>query len=474
VAYGSLLHERRRAVHARIVETIERLYADRLTEHIDRLAHHALKGEAWQKAVAYLRQAGAKALTRCANREAAASFEQAQAALTHVPQTRETAEQAIDLRFDLRNALWPLGEFEKLLAVLTDAERLAKTLDDPRRLGWVSAYMSANLWITGRPAQARSAAQETLAIGEALGDLPLQIAATFYLGTTGVTSGDFGRSEEALLKIVHLLEGDRSRERCGLPFYPSVMARSWLVWSLAERGEFAEGIAHGEQETRTAETLDHPYSLAHVCYDLGYLYSIKGEFGTAVRLLERAFALTRDWHLTFLWPLVTWFSGHAYVDSSRVAEGLALLEEAQATFETMGSGAFRSLALVHLGKAYLVADRRADALASAGRALAFARERGQRSYQAHALRLRGEIAAGGGALDVAEAEAHYRDALALASELGMRPLVAHCHLDLGRLDRWAGRPQEAHQHLTTASMMYRDMSMQVWLQQAEAEMRHPG
>src|SRR5207247_5691964 len=110
VAYGSLLHERRRALHAHIVEALERLAADRLAEQVDRLAHHALQGEVWDKAVAYCRQAGAKAATRSAYREAIAWFEQALGALTHLPESRQTIEQSIDLRLDLRSSLTPLGE----------------------------------------------------------------------------------------------------------------------------------------------------------------------------------------------------------------------------------------------------------------------------------------------------------------------------------------------------------------------------
>ena len=141
VAYGSLLQERRRALHARIVEASERLYADRLTEQAERLAQHAFRGEVWDKAVAYGRQAGTRALARSALREVVACFEQALAALTHLPESRATQEQAIDLRFDLRNALWSLGEFRQVLDSLREAATLAEALDDQPRLGRVSAYM---------------------------------------------------------------------------------------------------------------------------------------------------------------------------------------------------------------------------------------------------------------------------------------------------------------------------------------------
>src|SRR5262249_33116000 len=88
VAYGSLLLERRRALHARIVEALEALAGDRLTEQAERLAHHALRGEVWDKALAYCQQAGEKAMERSAHREAVGYFEQALSTLTHLPETR--------------------------------------------------------------------------------------------------------------------------------------------------------------------------------------------------------------------------------------------------------------------------------------------------------------------------------------------------------------------------------------------------
>ena len=141
VAYSGLLQERRRALHARIVEALEALSPERLIEHVDRLAYHALRGEVWDKALAYCRQAGAKAFTRSANREAMACFEQALAALAQLPECRDTLEQAIDLRFDLHNALLPLDEQVRLLDHLYAAEALAERLADSQRLGRIAGYL---------------------------------------------------------------------------------------------------------------------------------------------------------------------------------------------------------------------------------------------------------------------------------------------------------------------------------------------
>ena len=465
VTYGTLLQDRRKALHARIVGAIERSYPDRLTEHVERLAHHAVRGEMWEQAVTYLRQAGAKALARSANREAVSCFEQALTALGHLPETRETLEQAIDLRFDLRTALFPLGEFERIFGCLREAEGLARTLDDQRRLGQLSVYMCHNLWMTGHPTEALAFGQSAQAIAESLGDVPLQVTGNLYLGVACLGTGDYRRAEDLLLKVLQLLEGDRSRERFGLAGFPAVMARCYLTWVFADRGEFKEGIAHGQEGIRLAEALDHPYSLAFACWALAYLQIIRGELSHAVRLLERGLALSREWNLTFFSVTDTGSLGYAYALSGRIAEGIPLLEHALSASETMGFGAVQPLFLVYLGEAYVLADRLEDALEFAGRALTLARERGQRPYEAWALRLLGEVTA---RRDPPEhADGHYRDALALAEELGMRPLVAHCHLGLGKLYRRTGKREQAREHLTTATTMYREMDMRFWLEQAE-------
>ena len=134
VAYGSLLQERRRMLHARIVEALEALAGDRVAEQVERLAYHALRGEVWDQALAYFRQAGEKSLARSAHREAVEYYEQALSTLPHLPETRDTHEQAIDLRFALDAALRPFGDVERLLASLHEAEAFAAALNDPQRL----------------------------------------------------------------------------------------------------------------------------------------------------------------------------------------------------------------------------------------------------------------------------------------------------------------------------------------------------
>jgi class 3 adenylate cyclase/tetratricopeptide (TPR) repeat protein len=473
VAYGSLLQDRRRALHARIVEGIERFHAERLTEHVERLAHHAFRGELWDKALAYLRQAGVKAFGRSANREAVAVYEQALVALAHLPGTRETMEQGVDVRLALRNGLWPLGRFETGFGHLLDAERLATELGDPRRLGWIAAYLAEHTRMTGHAADAPAFAERALRIGAELEDLPLRVAANYYLGTTYFVAGGYRRTDEFFSRILQLLAGDRFRERCGLAGFPVVMSRFFWVLALAERGEFDHGMSEGQEAIRLGEVLDHPYSLACALRGLGRVHGARGDLDNGIHLTERGLALARERHLPQLLGEIGDQLGHLYTLAGRVAEGLTVLEEALAAMEAMGMVQWRTPLLAHLGEAYLLASRREDALTQAARCLTLARERGHRGSEAWGLRLLGEIAAHDDHPDVAAAVAHYEAALTLASELGMRPLVAHCHLGLGKLYRRTGDRKGTREHLATATTLYREMGMGFWLDKAEAELGPP-
>jgi class 3 adenylate cyclase/tetratricopeptide (TPR) repeat protein len=469
VAYSSLLQDRRRALHARIVDAIETLHTERLTEHTERLAHHAVRGEVWEKALTYLQQAGAKAFARSANQEAVAHFEQALMALTHRPETREHLEQGVDVRLALRNALWPLGRFENGFGHLGDAERLATTLDDPRRLGWITAYMAEHTRMTGHAPDAPAFAERALRISERVEDLPLSVAANYYLGTAYFVAGDYRRVDEFFQRILQLLAGDRFRERCGLAGFPTAMSRFFWALALAERGEFDQGMSVGQEGIRVAEVLDHPYSLIYALRGLGRVHRARGDLDHATRLAAQGVEVSRDRDQPQALAEASVDLGYLYVLSGRVAEGVTLLEDALKAMEAMGNIQWRTPLLTHLGEAYLLASRPKDAMSIAERGLALASERGHRGSEAWARRLLGEIVSCHDALHVATAEAHYGAAIALASELGMRPLVAHCHLGLSKLYRRTGKPRQAHDQHRDATALYHEMDMRYWLERAETE-----
>src|SRR5262249_26481578 len=141
-SYGALLHERRRAVHAATVEAVERLFPDPTADQVERLAHHAFAAEQWAKAAGYFHRAATQALGRSAYREAVALLARALATLGHLPETRETMTQAIDIRLDLRTALVGFEQFDRMLDELREAERLAEAIQDQHRLGRSLVYLT--------------------------------------------------------------------------------------------------------------------------------------------------------------------------------------------------------------------------------------------------------------------------------------------------------------------------------------------
>jgi len=133
----------------------------------------------------------------------------------------------------------------------------------------------------------------------------------------------------------------------------------------------------------------------------------------------------------------------------------------------MGHKAFVIYLRGWLAAGYLLTERQTDAAKLALESLEAARQVGRRAREADARHILGHIAASVQPPKIEEAEGHYRAALALAAALGMRPLVAHCHLGLGKLFWRTGKPQEAQEHLATATTMFREMGMTHWLEQAE-------
>ena len=223
VAYAGLLGERRRALHAAVAAAIERLHADRLVEHVERLAHHARQGEVWDKAARYLRQAGTKVFLRSANREAATYFEQALDALRRLPEHPDAIAESLDLRFELRNALLPLGEWRRVGTLLDEAEALAEAAGDQRRLGRALNYKVIQFWMAGDFVAAIQAGLRALAIGESQADVAIQVVANDYLGLAYVSRGECREAVRHCEAALALIPEGLAQERFGQADHPGLV-----------------------------------------------------------------------------------------------------------------------------------------------------------------------------------------------------------------------------------------------------------
>jgi tetratricopeptide (TPR) repeat protein len=466
VAYSGLLQERRRVLHSHIVEVIEACPPDRLAEQVERLAHHAFRGEQWAKALPYFRHAGAKAATHSAYREAVTCFEQALVALQHLPESQDRLAQGIELRLELRDVLHPLGEIERIRDCLRDAERLAETVADHRPLGRICSVLSLSAFQMGDYGDGLRAGQRALTIGEALGDVALQFHTHQQLGMNYHMLGDYAQVI-ACLQTAVALEG-RVRAQVVSRRSRVVSHRAWLSRTYAELGAFAEGISHSEAGMQSAEAHDLPYDRVSAYLGAGYLYVRQGDLPRAIAVLERGLDLCCSWHIRLLVPGVASDLGVAYALSGRIAEALRLLEHAVEQATAMRFMPYLSGGLAALSEGYRLAGRPDAALPLAHRASALARQHHERGNQAYALRLLGDIVARRELSEPEQAEAHYRQALGLAEELGMRPLQAHCHRGLGTLYATSGQREQARAELATAIELYRAMEMTFWLPETEA------
>jgi class 3 adenylate cyclase/tetratricopeptide (TPR) repeat protein len=471
VAYLSLLHDRRRSLHAQILAAVERRSPDRLPDEVDRLAHHALRGEVWGKAVHYLRRAGTKATTRSAHREAARCFEQALEALARLPTTSETTAAAIDLRLDLRTALTPLGEYGKVIDLLREAEALASELHDDRRLGHVIADLSARLRNTGDHAGALETGRRARAIADTLGDRDLHFEATYRLAQAHFAVGDIASSVALLRQAVEALGEGSMPADSRLPGYVAAWPRAWLAIGLAMLGRFTDAIRYGEAAIQIAELADHPHSRIEAQAALGRVYLERGDLERAMGLFELGLGPSVAWNI---WDSGIFSGlGYAYALAGKVGEGLPLLEESVERGQSIDAMAVgHAVRSTRLAEGYLVAGRLDEAQARAQHALEFASTRKELANEAYTLHLLGEIAARRPEPDVQTAERRLRDAMARAIALDLRPLAAHCHFSHGKLFRRAGQRQ-AHEHLVAATAMYREMGMRLWLGAGEAELGRP-
>ena len=392
--------------------------------------------------------------------------EQALSVLPHLSEQRDTREQAIDLRLALRTALQPSGDHGRILAYLREAEALAETLDDPRRLGQVSVFLSVHFRFMGAYDQAIIAAQRTLALATPVRDVVLQALANRYLGTAYQSQGDYRRAIDCLRQAVAFFDGAQRRERFGPVSLPAVTSRAYLAWCHAELGMFPEGTAIGEEGLRIAEAVAHPGNLMSASHGMGMLSLCKGDLPRALPLLERAVGLCQDTDLLAWFPLMAAALGTAYTLSGRVADAVPLLMQAMEQSIARTTVAYEVLCRLPLARRrYWPTVWRKHTLAE--RTLTLAHEPGTWLPGVCSAAPRRDCRASCSP-DIDQAAAHYRQALALAEELGMRPLVAHCHRGLGMLYLKLGRRAQARPELSAAIDLYRAMDMTFWLPQTEA------
>jgi class 3 adenylate cyclase/tetratricopeptide (TPR) repeat protein len=472
VAYGALLHERRTILHGHIVKALEEITERIPHDHLEKLAHHAFQGELWDKAVIYLREAGAKAVSLSSFRNAVLCFERALEALRRLPESPDNVRRGIDLRIDIRSALFVFHDFRRGFEYLREAEEAAKALNDQDRLAEVLTWMTAHWNLDGNSEQAVITGKQALKYSVGKKNFKANIVAHNWLGVAYHNLGQFKPSINELEEALSLITEDQKYSFFGTNGIVSVNCKGWLIRSLAQIGNFGETREYGEEAIQTAMERDYPLSIVFAYYAVGVVALIKGEFDQAIAALERSLSVCEAVEIPVQRPLVVSCLAASYAFVGRFDETLRLLQsttDRNAWLTGAGSRQLpfgKAMRMVWEVEAFMLTDQRSEAEALARRVLEVSRESKDRGSEAWLRCLLGDVLARYDPVHLTHAEASYKDALSLAQELGMRPVQAHCYLGLGEVHAQSINRPMARSELHAAIELYRAMSMPYWVAKA--------
>ena len=447
------------------------VYGERLSEHTERLAHHSYRGEIWDQAVKYCRDAGVRATKRSANREAVTWFEQAIAAIDHLPVTPNTLGKAVDLRLEVRNPLFALGELRRVSQVLEIAQTTAESLGDDYRLARTLAYFTPFYTWTSQHRRAVPSATRALELVGGTGHLEVKAPTLTFLGLTSMYTADFARASAALAENIGALDGELRSERFGMNAAPASYARALMGFVLAEQGHFAEALKIGREGIEVAAESKHPFSESVATLFLAHSHHRKGDAATAVDLGEAALDLALASESLILQPLAAVFLAEACSGARQFERARSVAQEAVRLFASMHMSLGRSQAQCMLVEVYLNTGASGAASQLALDTLELVRAHGERLLEVWLLKLLGDIYADCDPPDLARAQETFSAAATLAAELGMRPYVAHSRFGLGRIFGRMGRRYDAREQFTTALSMYHELGMDDWPEAAKAELR---
>ena len=357
VAYESLLRDRRRQKHTEILAAMERLFDGRLEERLERLVYHGVAGEDWEKVHRHAMAAGHRAMAMNANRGAVEAFDHVAEALGHLPRSPENLRDAVDCRFELRDALFVLGEPARILALMEEARELAGELDDRRRLVEVLLYQSGSHWAFARNRPAMALAREALSLAEAADDDELSGVAHYRIASAALMMGDYRTAADSGLAGAELLRpvaGDLMRFG-GLV---QTFVGSFGAVALAELGRFDEAVTLGRAAFDTALAAKHAYSISVSCFGIGHALALRGDFEDAIRPLEEGLRQIEIHSVAAAMPWVAGRVAYVYARLGRLEDMAAAMDMAlDPGASEFAPSMMHAFAFVWLARAALVAGR---------------------------------------------------------------------------------------------------------------------
>jgi class 3 adenylate cyclase/tetratricopeptide (TPR) repeat protein len=456
-AYESLLNTEKRRLHRNALAYLESLPKEAVSDIAETLSFHAERGQVWGKAAQHLTAACARAIAKSANREAIAYFDRGVAALDHLPKD-QAVPYAIDLRLRAGAAFLAMGDIDRLIAIMREADQLAGSMGDKRRQAATLSHLANGLWMAGQHRSGLDYAEVAEKLGLEIEDFGISLSARFNHAQLDHALGMIREAAQRFASILEMLQGDLAYKRFGWMALPSVLASGFLTWCAVDLGDFPLARRTIDRAFHIVDQVPDPYSIVYANLANGLYHLGRGEAREAVSAFEVAKSVSERSQMAL--PIAGAWLATAYVHAGQPQEALAVLTEADRAATYMRGGRYNWF-YHHLGMAQ--ASLALDDISSAQTAVARAEELAVAAEEivhlAWACKVKGDIATA--AVDGPEEAGGlaYAQALNIAEPRGLRPLEAHCHAGLAGLNDRLGRAEEAVRHRLKAEEIYRALGL---------------
>lgn len=456
-AYSSLLNSEKRRLHATVLDHLERKDWSATGAGAAVLASHAERGEIWDKAAQYLIGSLGQAIRNSANHEAVGLYDRALTALQRLP-ADQSAAVAIDAHLHAFSPLLALGEIERLVEAMRQADTLAHTHGDKRRLAAATSQLSSALWLAGEHHAGLQSADEAVRLAEELDDFVLRLSARFNRANLLHATGAIAEAAKGYDAIIDSLVGDLELKRFGWPGIPNILARGLLTWSLVLLGEFERAREITDRALELVGRTREPYSTAYAHMGRGLYLSAIGQSKAAIDSFETAHRIIQQADIVL--PIATAWLGSAYAQGGRARQALTLLLEAERKTAYRSGGLYNPIHhYMALAEAHLAVGALANAREAIGHAREIAERAGELAHLAHVFRLLGKIEAADPDSTARAACACYQRAIELARPRGLRPLIAQSLMGLADSCEADGDRASAVRHREEARLLFGELGL---------------
>lgn len=470
-AYDSLLLSRRRELHAQIVGALEQGSQGSKEDVIELLAYHARQADLPEKALTFCRIAGEKASERSTYAEAQQFLDTA-LEMADLIQAETPHPERIRALLAMRPSLGAVGDYPRLLSVLSEAEEIAHAIADFESAAVAGIHKAHVMYQCSQVEPAIEEGRRALKTAESLGEPRLTISASAILGMAYFFRGDLRMAVATAGPCANALCGEYRHARLETTATSSVNWLCNLSAMHALLGEFEPALEYSQIAMTIAEETHKPFDQAMSGHWRGTILVIAGREDEAIPPLERAMALVEEHRMPFLTPWAGKSLGVAYVRTGQQERGRSVLQIARNKAQELGLALAGDWSTVELAFADLQCGDFEAALDHADASRANATAAGCRWLEALAEQALARTHAERGALVVAEE--HWRRAISLAEQCDAKPILAHVQKDLGDFYAQYERPDAAREVLGAALNAYRNMGEPSWISAAEASLRTVG